>query len=435
MAVFKPTPARGLSGWYSVPGYPYFLANRQGKIRNAKTGYETLGSLDDKGYRRVCQWDNTTKTKKEYKAHQIVCAAFYGPCPSPQHEVGHKDDDRANNVPGNLQWITRKDNMSKANKKRVSTEARTVFTATLITGNPKYIHNNPQAQNYYDEIVSHLEDHGFAVTVDPGEAYTCPIRSDLYIGHSRGAGRYRCVEDDPLRSWRFLRFGDLDGISHPVDRAYQEKYKAHFGTDKRIPPPPKEHYVFTNEQKEAIDALVEDIHKGRVSMESSLSDSAYVARMLSQSSQSLLADMQSRLGLTNPIPTEEMHLTLMYSPVDGMVGYQPLKRPLVTEGQWKVEHLGDKKRTVAIVLSGDLELQMRHRELSDLGAQHTFTPFMAHVSLSYDDQVDKSVIESINWGVDRKLTFIKEYAEPIEDDDDVSVESQLPTAAPMSLHW
>jgi len=175
-------------------------------------------------------------------------------------------------------------------------------------------------------------------------------------------------------------------------------------------------------------------NKKRVSMESSLSDSAYVARYLSETSQSLLADMQSRLRLKNPIPPEELHLTLMYSPDDGMVGYQPLSLPLVAEGRWEIEYLGKDQTTVAVVLHGDLELQTRHRELRELGAKHTFTPYLAHVSLSYDDLVDKDVFESINWDVDRKLTFIKEYAEPIKDDE-VSAESQLPTAAPMSLHW
>lgn len=430
---YKPKPSKKHPGWVEVPGYPYFLANKQGKVRNANTGYVTFGSLDDKGYRRVCQWDNDSKTKKEYKAHHIVCTAFHGPCPSSKHEVGHKDDDRSNNAPGNLQWVTRKDNMTKANKKRVSTERRNVLTATLITGNPKYIHDNPMASDYYDQIISYLEDHGFSVTVDPGDDYTCPPKSDLYIGHSRGAGRYRCVEDVPEEAWRFLKFGDLDGISHPVDRKYQVKYEKDFATDKRIPSPPDEHYVFIPEQKEAIDRLVADIRSGKISTESATTDSAYVARYLSESSQALLADLQSRLGLENPIPTDELHLTLIYSPDNGMVGYRTAKRPLLAKGHWVLEHLGDDERTVAIVLKGDGELQKRHKELMGLGAKHTYTPYMAHVSLSYDDHVDELTAKSIQWDVDRSLTFIKEYAEPIEDD--VSVETQAPDHAPMSMNW
>lgn len=430
---YTPKPSKKHPGWVEVPGYPYFLANKQGKVRNANTGYVTFGSLDDKGYRRVCQWDNDSKTKKEYKAHHIVCTAFHGPCPSSKHEVGHKDDDRSNNAPSNLQWITRKDNMTKANKKRVSTESSNNLKATLILGNPKYIRSNPAAKAYYQEIVDYLESSGCTVTVDAGEPYTCPPMSDLYIGHSRGAGRYRCVEDDPEASWRFLKFGDIDGVMHPKDRAYQVKYDGSFGTKKTIPDPPKEHYMFIDEQKKAIDDLLKEIRSGRVSMESSFVESIYVARYLTETSQVMLKDMQKRLGLENPIPVEELHLTLMYSPDVGVSNYTPAKRPLVSNGPWELEHLGDDQRTVAIIIRGDEALQKRHSELLGMGAEHTYTPYMAHVSLSYDDHVSDEVAKKIKWNVDRKLTFIKEYAEPIEDE--VSVEEQVPEKAPMSLNW
>lgn len=102
-------------GWYTVPGYPYFLANKEGKVKNAKTGYETFGSKDDRGYLRVCMWDNDKKSKKDLKAHVIVCTAFHGPCPKGM-EVGHKDDNRSNNKPSNLHWTTRKSNMKKVFK-------------------------------------------------------------------------------------------------------------------------------------------------------------------------------------------------------------------------------------------------------------------------------------------------------------------------------
>jgi len=429
MARYKPTPAKTLSGWYTVPGYSYFLVNRQGLIRNAKTGYETYGSLDDKGYRRVCQWDNASRTKREYKAHQIVCAAFHGPCPSALHEVGHKDDDRANNVPGNLQWITRKDNMTKANKKRTSMETADVLSACIITGNPKYIENNPLAQSYYQEIETYLTTQGFAVTYDAGEAYTCPPKSDLYVAHSRGVGRSMCVKDD----WRFLMFGDIDGVMHPKDRAYHRKYSSKFDTNADIPPPPNEHYLFIKEQRQAIDDAITRV--GQVSHESEAFASAYVARTLTDESLSLLVDLQSRLGIEHPIPPEDIHLTLMYSPAAGIPEYQVLKRPLVSTGQWVLKHLGGDQRTVAIVLQGDSDLQSRHRELQDLGARHTFTPFMAHVSLSYDDHISKAVHDSINWSAHRKLTFIREYMEPIKPDAEPATEALVPSHAPISLSW
>lgn len=104
-------------GWFKIPGYPYFYANRKGELMNVKTGYVTKGSLDDKGYRRACIWDNENEKKKDVKVHHLICTAFYGKCPS-GHEAGHKNDVRDDNRASNLEWITRGDNMTKANKKR-----------------------------------------------------------------------------------------------------------------------------------------------------------------------------------------------------------------------------------------------------------------------------------------------------------------------------
>lgn len=115
---FQPKEHGELKGWFHVPGNPYFLVNRKGELRNAKTGYTTQGSLDDRGYRRVCQWDNARKKKKDLKAHVLICTAFHGPKPSSKHEVGHKDHKRDNNVPSNLRWVTRSNNMRIANRRQ-----------------------------------------------------------------------------------------------------------------------------------------------------------------------------------------------------------------------------------------------------------------------------------------------------------------------------
>ncbi len=42
--------------------------------------------------------------------HALVCRAFNGPPPTPLHEVAHWDNNRANNVPSNLRWATKKEN-------------------------------------------------------------------------------------------------------------------------------------------------------------------------------------------------------------------------------------------------------------------------------------------------------------------------------------
>lgn len=50
-------------------------------------------------------------TRKWFGVHQLVCAAFHGSPPSPEHEVAHfPDKDPMNNAATNLRWATRLEN-------------------------------------------------------------------------------------------------------------------------------------------------------------------------------------------------------------------------------------------------------------------------------------------------------------------------------------
>jgi len=64
--------------------------------------------LTSKGYQTVtlCR----EGSRKTALVHHLVCAAFYGPRPSAEHEVRHLDGCRTNNVPENLDWGTRSQN-------------------------------------------------------------------------------------------------------------------------------------------------------------------------------------------------------------------------------------------------------------------------------------------------------------------------------------
>lgn len=121
--------------------------------------------------------------------------------------------------------------------------------AILITGNPKYI-NSQLAKLYYAAIVDYVKSLGVSCSTNPGADYTCPPPADFYIAHSRGCGRFRCVEKDPVLSQRFLRFGDPGGVNHPVDDAWLETMVGN---------PPPEHFIFTDEQRLAIRDLVTSI--------------------------------------------------------------------------------------------------------------------------------------------------------------------------------
>jgi hypothetical protein len=77
--------------------------------------------------------------------------------------------------------VRRTDMQSSAKKK----------TAVIVTGNPLFVKGNPSAIRFYGEIEEYLKGIGYAVSRDPGDAYTSPPKADIWIGHSRGADRMR----------------------------------------------------------------------------------------------------------------------------------------------------------------------------------------------------------------------------------------------------
>lgn len=56
------------------------------------------------GYRKI------TIEGKTYAVHVLICTAFHGPKPGPDHEVLHKDGKPANNRAENLRWGTKVEN-------------------------------------------------------------------------------------------------------------------------------------------------------------------------------------------------------------------------------------------------------------------------------------------------------------------------------------
>lgn len=140
--------------------------------------------------------------------------------------------------------------------------------AIIIKGNPKFI-NNDLARKYYEDIKSFLESFGFKVEFNAGNDYTRPRQNaDLYIGHSRGAGRYEFM--DEKNKVKFLRFGDPDGIIDPVDAKWQKENPP--PTDAH---PPKEHFTFSKEQRNAIREKLNELGlvKSQLSMESGQKES------------------------------------------------------------------------------------------------------------------------------------------------------------------
>lgn len=96
--------------WRPVEGWPYEVSSL-GRVRRATAdmGRTRSGKIlatfpRASGHIGVmlCQRGRI----KNMQVHRLVCAAFHGPAPSPQHQVAHWNGDASDNKPGNLRWAT-----------------------------------------------------------------------------------------------------------------------------------------------------------------------------------------------------------------------------------------------------------------------------------------------------------------------------------------
>ena len=98
-------PIPGDDGYYASPDGRIF-STRQSKLKE-------ISQSIVRGYASVAIMRPGKSTGTRVYVHVLVCAAFHGPRPSPDHEVRHfPDGDRMNNSSGNLCWGTRLENAS-----------------------------------------------------------------------------------------------------------------------------------------------------------------------------------------------------------------------------------------------------------------------------------------------------------------------------------
>lgn len=93
--------------WQLIPGFgEKYEASSLGRVRVAATGHVKC-AVPDRGYHKISLYYRARFTRR---VHQLVAAAFIGPCP-PGLEVRHLDGDRSNNTPANLAYGTHADNI------------------------------------------------------------------------------------------------------------------------------------------------------------------------------------------------------------------------------------------------------------------------------------------------------------------------------------
>ena len=86
--------------------YKGYTVLEDGTVLN-KDGSVKKWSRDYKGY--LISAISVEGKRIAISHHRLVAAAFYGDCPE-KHEVNHKDNDRENNHPSNLEYVTKSKN-------------------------------------------------------------------------------------------------------------------------------------------------------------------------------------------------------------------------------------------------------------------------------------------------------------------------------------
>ena len=113
--------------WRQVPGFEEIIeASSEGRLRSIPrmvvskrwfrgrrvNGCVLTPALTSSGYLKVTIYAATGRVTAS--VHRLICAAFHGPAPSPEHQTNHKDGDKRNNIPSNLEWVTAQENSQHA---------------------------------------------------------------------------------------------------------------------------------------------------------------------------------------------------------------------------------------------------------------------------------------------------------------------------------
>lgn len=120
--------------WKPITDYVgLYEVSSEGRVRNVKTGKILKPKNNRRGYLFVGLHKNGA-IKNRY-IHRLVAQAFI-PNPNKLPEVNHKDEIKANNNLGNLEWVSHRDNSNygKRNERISKSMSKPIVQIDLSTG-------------------------------------------------------------------------------------------------------------------------------------------------------------------------------------------------------------------------------------------------------------------------------------------------------------
>lgn len=130
--------------WRKTPGYVNVYINNEGEVRLLNSKNELITAS-------IQQWKTTKGTYKYAKVindnfvpvqkavHQLVCLTYHGQPPQDgrTYEPNHKDGDKHNNRPSNLEWLTRSNNVQHAFDQGLCKTGIRIQAKNVVTGELK----------------------------------------------------------------------------------------------------------------------------------------------------------------------------------------------------------------------------------------------------------------------------------------------------------
>lgn len=109
---YIPIESKTFKGWFLIPNFNGYLANRNGEILIIDKNHITKGNTTKGDYYRL-----KVKLNGENKftlVHRLVCAAFYGAPKPNKYFVNHKNGVKQDNFYLNLEWVSPHENNTHA---------------------------------------------------------------------------------------------------------------------------------------------------------------------------------------------------------------------------------------------------------------------------------------------------------------------------------
>jgi len=120
MATHNPTDTKEI--WKTIPNFPDYEASNFGRVRRAvwRNGAPRLGRIlkpgkcgGSRNYLSVALSHNGVI--KYLTVHSLIALVFLGPRPD-SHEINHKNGNKADNRPENLEYVTSQENKQHAHE-------------------------------------------------------------------------------------------------------------------------------------------------------------------------------------------------------------------------------------------------------------------------------------------------------------------------------